>query len=211
MEPPPVTALFSVLSYVMSNCTRQTFLWVLLLELTWWSRRCILWWPFYRCGLYLWEGRSRSTFHMQCYNMLQSSWLLDHSSPLKRQINPWAIHHSVFGVAVKSFNTLQVSFPSSNFAGEEIQLRALHKGLKIHVLFSLPKKCFTALERGPLKFCTLSSLRPVVVGKPSPARVAEPNSSRRLPFADSTEKGQWRGGSFSRCPAFLGVISQNFQ
>lgn len=88
VELPPVTALFSVLSYVMSNSTRQTFLWVLLLEFTWCSRRCILRWTFYRYGLYLWEGRSRSTSHTQRYNMLQSSWLLDHSSPLKRQINP---------------------------------------------------------------------------------------------------------------------------
>lgn len=52
------------------------------------SQCCIFWWTFYRYGLYLWEGRSRSAFHMQCYNMLQWSWFLEHSSPLKCQINP---------------------------------------------------------------------------------------------------------------------------
>lgn len=154
--------------------------------------------------------RSRSAFRTQCYNMLQWSWFLEHSSPLKRQINPWTIHHTVFGVAVKSFNTLQVSFPSTNFASEEIQLRAFYKGLKIHVLFSLPKKCFTTLKSGPLKFCTLSSLHPVV-GKPSPIHAAELNSSRHLALADFTEKGQQRGGGLSHSPACLGVRSQNFQ
>lgn len=43
--------------------------------------------------------------------------------------------------------------------------------LKIHVLFSLLKKCFTTLKSGPLKFCALSSVHPVVVGKPSPMPV----------------------------------------
>ena len=76
---------------------------------------------------------------------------MEHSSPLKRQINPETIHHSVFGVAVKSFNTLQVSFPSSNFAGEEIQLRALHKGLKIHVFVFITKKMLRYIKGQPMK------------------------------------------------------------
>lgn len=117
----------------------------LLLEAVIWvhfvfSQNCIFWSAFCRYSLCWWGRRSRSTFHMQHYRMLQWSLFLEHSRPLKCQINPQTIHHSVFGVAVKSFNTLQVSFPSSNFAGEEIQLKALYKGLKIHVLFSLQKK-----------------------------------------------------------------------
>lgn len=155
---------------------------------------------FSRYGLNWRDGRSRSTFHMRHYNMLQWSWFLEHSSPLKCQINPWTIHHSVFGVAVKSFNTLWVSFPSSNFAGEEIQLRALHKVEPQNSCFVfITKKMLYYIKEWPIKILYPVFSAPCHCWQTFPCACAEPSS---FASADSTEKGQRRGGGFSHSSAF---------